>query len=329
MGLGAMKTESDPGPLVVIGGAEEKQGDCAVLSTFLRLAGGPEARIVVLTVASEEPHVVGPTYSSTFERLGAASVEVVDIESRDEAHQAAGAIEQATGVFFTGGDQRRIATLLGGTAADVALRRLHAGGAVSGGTSAGASAMSGNMILGGKALVSPRAGVVEVGPGLDFVPGVIIDQHFAQRGRIGRLLSAVSRYPHHLGVGIDEDTAMVVRGEEFEVVGSGSVTVVDAGSVTFDGEPEAMGRDPVALLGVKLHVLPSGFRFDLRERTAAQPLPATETEDSTNRQIQAQCEGEAYANRNGASAARSERASSSSGPSRKDRTRRSRRDRLR
>jgi len=328
-----MKIDGDPGPLVVIGGAEDKQDECAVLGTFVRLAGGADARIVVLTVASDEPQITGPLYQSVFERLGAASVDVVDVESREEAQRAAKTIERATGVFFTGGDQRRIATLLGGTAADVTLRRRHAAGAVLGGTSAGAAAMSGTMILGGAALVSPRVGAVEVGPGLEFVPGVIIDQHFAQRGRIGRLLSAVARYPHHLGVGIDEDTAMVVAGEEFEVIGSGSVTVIDAGAVTFDGELESGGRNPLALLGVKLHVLPQGFRYDLRERTATGPAEKqiTAAREAIGRSgvVNAKEESDEHATRNGAGASGPERAPAPTSAAHKNRARRPDRHRQR
>jgi len=263
-----MKTPRRAGPLVVIGGAEDKTGDCVVLREFVRLAGGARARLVVLTVASEVPDEVGATYLEVFQRLGAKQVRVLDVRERGQTAGAelVEAVEQATGVFFTGGDQERITNLLGGTAADQALHRRHEEGLLLGGTSAGAAMMSANMILEGKSGATPRVGHVRIGPGMDFWRGVLIDQHFGQRGRSGRLLSALARYPHQLGVGIDEDTALVVQGEEFEVIGSGAVAVFDAGCATYNDVLDRQPSEHVALCNVRLHVLTAGFRFRLSDR---------------------------------------------------------------
>ncbi len=259
------------GALVIIGGAEDKHGHMQILREFVAKAGGPHARIVVMTVATELPIEVGAEYVEIFESIGVADVRTFDVSSREAADRpsACKAIEQATGVFFTGGEQLRITTLLGGTRIDAALHTGHEDGLVLAGTSAGASMMSSTMIVDGRAETNPRIGIVQMAPGMEFIDGVVIDQHFAQRGRLGRLLSAVAQYPHHLGLGIDEDTAIVVTGSTFDVMGKGAVSVVDAGALWYSNLGHLREGDPLALHGVKLHILPAGYRFDLRER---QPL---------------------------------------------------------
>lgn len=256
------------GALVIIGGAEDKRGDMTVLREFVRLAGGGHARIVVMTVATELPVEVGANYIDVFEKIGVEDVRTFDVSSREAADRlsARKAIEHATGVFFTGGEQIRITKLLGGTLVDAALHSGNEQGLILAGTSAGASMMSSTMIVEGAAETNPRIGIVNMAPGMEFIDGVVIDQHFAQRGRLGRLLSAVAQYPHHLGLGIDEDTAVVVRGTEFEVIGRGAVSVVDAGALLFSNLGNLRHNDALALCGVKLHVLPAGYRFLLRER---------------------------------------------------------------
>ncbi|HYX34038.1 MAG TPA: cyanophycinase [Oligoflexus sp.] len=260
------------GPLLVIGGAEDKKDEQVILREFVRLAGGDAARLVIMTVATEHPHEVGEDYTRIFRALmqdvGPEQIQCVHIESREEAQneRALAAIEAATGVFFTGGDQFRITSLLGGTKVDTLLHARHELGLVLAGTSAGASMMSTTMIIEGSAHDTARVGMVRLGAGLEFLPGVLIDQHFAQRGRINRLLSAIAEYPHHLGVGIDEDTAMVVHGHEFEVIGTGSVTVIDAADVT-DTNVHLLDRhEHLAICNVKLHILTPGYGFNLRDR---------------------------------------------------------------
>ncbi|MGA5302186.1 cyanophycinase [Nucisporomicrobium flavum] len=252
--------------LLIIGGAE-RHGACGleILRRFVELAGGPSAEIIVIATASGEPAVLEAEYAALFTRLGARQVRGLRITTRAQANEPTviHALAAATGVFFTGGDQLRITTVLGGTLADSALQTLvQAGTIVLGGTSAGAAMMSGTMILGGAAPGVTRTSV-RTGPGLEFLPGVVIDMHFAERGRLNRLLSAVAMYPHELGLGIDEDTAILAEGDRFEVLGSGTVTVVDAGCAT-DIRVPADG--PIALSGARLHVLPAGSRFELSGR---------------------------------------------------------------
>jgi len=252
--------------LLVIGGAERYgPGGTGILRRFVELAGGTEARLIVIATASAEPAVLETEYAALFTHLGAGQVRALRLENRAQANEPAAveALAAATGVFFTGGDQLRITALLGGTRTDSALQTLvRTGAIVLGGTSAGAAMMSGTMILGGDGPGVTRASV-RTGPGLEFLPGVLIDMHFAERGRLNRLLSAVALYPHELGLGIDEDTAILADGDVFEVLGSGAVTIVDAGAAADIRVPAA---GPIALTGARIHVLPAGCRFELSGR---------------------------------------------------------------
>lgn len=266
--------ETSKGELIIIGGAEDKEGHKEILRAFVDKAGGMHARLIVMTVATAKPIEIGSLYVDVFTTIGVKDVRMFDVSSREAADRqsAVAAIEDATGVFFTGGEQIRITTLLGGTKIDAALHTRHEQGLVLGGTSAGASMMSSTMIVEGNNKTNPRVGVVEMAPGMEFIEGVVIDQHFAQRGRLGRLLVAVAQYPHHLGLGIDEDTAVIVKDAQFTVMGKGAVSVVDAGALWFSNVGSLQEGDALALHGVKLHVLPAGDRFDLRNR---QPIPAS------------------------------------------------------
>ncbi len=256
------------GQLVIIGGAEDKEGDCTILREFVRRAGGVNARIVVMTVATELPREVGDNYIRVFERLGVEDVGIVDTVEREDATSASylEAIEKATGVFFTGGNQARITSVLKDTEIDKLLHRRLSEGIVIGGTSAGAAMMPDMMIVEGDSETNPRIEVVDMEPGMAFLPGVVIDQHFAQRGRIGRLLSAVAQQPVVLGFGIDENTAVVVNNNQFEVVGEGAVTVIDVSDITHTNLDQILKDEDLALCGVKLHILPHGYRFDLGSR---------------------------------------------------------------
>jgi cyanophycinase len=270
-----MKSANPPGPLVIIGGAEDKTEASSILREFVSLAGGAKSNIVVIAVASDYPSQVGETYVKTFKKLGAKKVTVLDIRRREDANeeQAVDAIRKATGVFFTGGTQLRITRQLGGTAVDTELHRRHEDGLVLGGTSAGAAMMSSIMITGGIESKSFRLGMVELGPGMEFVSGVLIDQHFEERGRLRRLLSAIAQYPRDLGVGIDEDTAAIVRDGILEVKGTGCVTVVDAGGLTFTNITQLKKNDILTMCGIKVHILADGFRFDLKNREPILPKP--------------------------------------------------------
>lgn len=257
------------GALVVVGGAEDKHGECRILREFLRLGGGKHARVLVMTVATELPVEVGMEYIEVFKRLGALDVRTFDVSKREAANQdsAVEFIRDATCIFFTGGDQLRITKLLGGTRVDAALHDAWGKGTALAGTSAGASMMSSTMIVEGESETNPRKNVVDMAPGMEFVDGVVIDQHFAERGRLGRLLSAVAQYPHHLGLGIDEDTAVIIEDGTLRVLGKGAVSIVDAGSLTHSNLDVAHRDESLALCGIKLHILPDGYGFGLRART--------------------------------------------------------------
>ncbi|HEY9763802.1 MAG TPA: cyanophycinase [Trichocoleus sp.] len=257
------------GQLVIIGGAEDREGECRILREFVRRAGGVQARIVVMTVATGLPGEVGEQYIGIFERLGVESVQAVDTADREDASNptALESIRQATGVFFTGGNQARITELLKDTELDALLHERFSQGIVVAGTSAGAAMMPDMMIVEGEAETNPRPDVVSMDRGMGFLPGVVIDQHFAQRGRLGRLLSAAAQQPVVLGFGIDENTAIAVNGSEVEVIGEGAVTIVDMANVTHNNVDELLKDEPLALCGVKLHILPNGYKFDLNSRS--------------------------------------------------------------
>jgi cyanophycinase len=257
--------------LVIIGGAEDKTGERTVLREFVRAAGGPNARIVVVAVGSSFPEQVGAEYESAFRALGAGEVLQLPLSSREDARapEVLNRLERASAVFFTGGDQMRIMSMLGGSPFDTALHRRGAEGLVIAGTSAGAAIMSATMIVAGDT-DAVRVGAVQTGPGMELLRGIIIDQHFTQRGRVGRLLSVVAQFPHELGMGIDENTAALIEGHTCRVIGEGAVTILDAGAVTFN-DADQVGRGAcITLCGVTLHSLPEGSRFDLLAR---KPLP--------------------------------------------------------
>ncbi|KPU44572.1 cyanophycinase [Oxobacter pfennigii] len=261
-------SENTKGKLVIIGGAEDKEGKCEILRKVVHLSGKENSRIVVMTTATERPEEVGSLYKKIFKRLGVKTVDIVNINARAEAsnEEYTQLINEATCIFFTGGDQLRITSLLGGTDIYKSLHDAYQRGALIVGTSAGASAMSSNMIVEGSNDDAAKLCTLNMAPGLSLLNEVIIDQHFAQRGRIGRLMSAVAQNPHMLGVGIDEDTAITVEGDNFYVIGSQSVTVVDGMCLSHTNVSELMPEEPLALTNVKLHILPKGYGFDLISR---------------------------------------------------------------
>jgi cyanophycinase len=263
-----MKLSEARGRLVAIGGGDITGGDAPLLKEFIKLARGPRARVVVMTVATDEPSASAAKYRETFKRLGVDDVKAVDVSSRADTLRPASleAIEHATGLFFTGGDQLHITSLIGGTEMQALVHRRYERGLVIGGTSAGAAMMSNSMILGGASDESPKVGGVEIGPGMDLIIGAMIDTHFSQRGRYGRLLTAVAHYPQDMGLGIDEKTAMIVNRNEFEVAGEGAVVVIDGGGMTYTSLPYTEREGGLSLYGVRVHVLSAGARFDLSKR---------------------------------------------------------------
>jgi cyanophycinase len=256
------------GQLLIIGGAEDKEGDCKILREFVRRAGGVNARIVVMTVATEMPREVGEDYIKIFERLGAEDIRIVDTVQREDASSSTylEAVNKATGVFFTGGDQSRITSILKDTEIDAAIHKRYQEGIVVAGTSAGAAMMPDVMIVEGDSETNPRVNVVEMAPGMGFLPGIVIDQHFLQRGRLGRLLSALVQQPAVLGIGIDENTSILVQNNKFQVVGEGAVTIVDVADMMHTNIDEILKDEALAICGAKLHILPDGYKFDLNSR---------------------------------------------------------------
>ncbi|MEG4858978.1 cyanophycinase [Microcoleus sp. K1-B6] len=263
-----MASNENQGKLLIIGGAEDKEGDCKILREFLRCAGGTKAHIVIMTAATSLPGEVGDNYIRVFERLGAEDVRVVDTQKPEDASNRdyLEAIEQATGIFFTGGEQARIISCLKDTILDAAMHKRFSEGIIIGGTSAGAAMMPDMMIIEGDSETNPRVDVVAMGPGMGFLPGVVIDQHFAQRGRLGRLVSALLLQPAVLGFGIDENTAILVHGDELEVIGENAVTVIDESEKLHDNLDGLLKDEPLAICGAKLHILPHGYRFNLKTR---------------------------------------------------------------
>jgi cyanophycinase len=254
------------GTLIAIGGAEDKLKTRRILTTFWRIAGGEEARIVVIPAASMQPTQVGDLYQALFYDLGAASVEVLHIDSRRDAQEAGrvALLERATAIFLSGGNQVRLATLLGGTKLGEAICHSHAAGIVVAGTSAGASFLCQHMIAFGRSGEWPTQRMVQLTPGLGLTQRVIIDQHFQRRGRTGRLMVAVAYNPSLLGLGIDEDTAVVLNADQtMDIMGRGSVIVVDGAGMGYTNVDQVQGHQPVAVTDMRLHVLTEGFRYDL------------------------------------------------------------------
>lgn len=266
-----VKQGEERGWIVPIGGAEEKEQDPRILKRFVDLCGGDDANIAVIPTASRLPDT-GERYRTLFTELGAANITVLDFDTRRDAEEPSRqqALRQASGIYFTGGNQLRIATNIGGTAVAKTIRECNARGVTVGGTSAGASILSNHMIVGGSEGGSPTAESVRLAPGLGLTNRFIIDQHFRQRDRLGRLLAALAYNPYTIGIGLDEDTAAFLGPDDtLEVEGSGGVTVVDASELQFSSMDRAQADDPVCMLGVKVHILVAGASFNLETRRAS------------------------------------------------------------
>lgn len=264
-----MTQDSIRGPLLIIGGAEDREGECEILREFVRYAGGTKARIVIITAATDLPLEVGQQYIRIFENLGAEDARVIDTRSQEDAYSSTVLenIEKATGVFFTGGNQAKIIDTIKGTDLDAAIHRRFAEGMIVAGTSAGAAIMPDIMIVDGDSETNPRMEIVKMSPGMGFFPGVIIDQHFLQRARIGRLISALTQQRTAvLGFGIDENTAMLVIGNKIQVIGENAVTIIDESDMSHSNIDNILKHEGLAVCNAKLHILPKGYEFDLETR---------------------------------------------------------------
>ncbi len=259
------------GYIIPVGGAEEKIGDVAILRRFATLCGGGNCSIAIIPTASSLSDT-GARYEQLFLSLGVKSAKSLPIQSRAdcEHREWLDVLHKVDGVFLTGGNQLRLSTMIGGTKVAKALRRRNAEGMHVAGTSAGAAFLCEHMIAFGKEGASPRARIVTLAPGLGLTNRVIIDQHFRQRDRLGRLLTALAYNPFAIGIGLDENTAgFIAPDETLEVVGSGALTIVDASAIEFSSMARVRKNDAVCLIGLKLHILDHGSTFNLHTRVAA------------------------------------------------------------
>ncbi|GAC31307.1 cyanophycinase [Paraglaciecola polaris] len=258
------------GYVIPIGGAEDKLHNPEILQKFVELAGGADAVITVIPTASQLDDT-GDRYQTLFNELGAGTTHVLPITERSDAQKQeyVEILEQSTAIFVTGGNQLRLSTILGGTPIAKAIRQLNAQGVHYAGTSAGAAIVSQHMITAGSTGIVPTENGVSLAPGLGLVNTAVIDQHFNQRNRLARLLSAVSYNPFLIGLGLDEDTAAFINeNNEFTVVGSGAITVIDPSNIEYSSMAEANRGEALTLLNLKVHILSAGSRFDLNSKQA-------------------------------------------------------------
>ena len=257
------------GRLIIIGGAEDKKGEKVILKKVCSNIDMDKDELVVVTVATEYPKEVGEEYRQIFNRLGVKKVSILHVLEREDAYEPNNIeiLKRASLVFFTGGDQLRITSVLGGSPLYNTLKEINSTGVVIVGTSAGASVMSDCMIVSGLNDDSPRKCTIKMAPGLSLIKGVIIDQHFAQRGRIGRLLGAIAENPQWLGIGIDEDTSIDVSKEGyFKTIGSGAVYVIDGSTISNSNVSEQYQDRVLSIFDVKIHVLKNNDSFSLINR---------------------------------------------------------------
>ncbi len=270
------------GTLIPIGGNEDKglnQDERhtldfvheGILSHVVKEGGGKDAFIVVIPTASSIPVEVGENYLSAFGTLGCKNITILDIRERGEAFEEKNInlISNANIIMFSGGDQSRISDIIGGSPIHTIIlnRLINEEGFVVAGTSAGAMAMSTEMISGGSSTEALQKGAVRMRKGLNLIPELIIDSHFIQRGRFGRITEAVAKFPHLMGVGLAEDTGLVLKkGNEFKVIGSGMVILFDPSELSHNNEEVLEIGTPMSIFNLKVHVLSNSDRFIIDKR---------------------------------------------------------------
>lgn len=257
------------GYLIIIGGAEDKTGECTILRQAKDMMQESDV-LTIITTATQHPIEVGDQYKQVFTRLGVDKVEILHISTRDEANDPdiCQSVYTSKCIFFTGGDQLRITSILGGTQVHKAIKERYASGGIVMGTSAGASVMSSTMVVQGEDNEPAKKCTLKMAPGLDLLNDTIIDQHFDQRGRFGRLLCGIAENPYVIGIGIDEDTAIKVYPDmHFEVIGTNAVTVIDGATIKSSNVSEQNQNELLAIVGVTVHSLPKeyGYCFGTRE----------------------------------------------------------------
>ena len=269
------------GWIVPVGGAEEKEQDPVILRRFVAVSGGAGARIAVIPTASRMSDT-GLRYEQIFRQLGARSARALPFETRSDAERGdwIEALEHATGIFFTGGNQLQLSTILGGTNVARVVRRLNAAGVTVGGTSAGAAILSEHMIAFGQGGATPKAGLASLAPGFGLTNRVVIDQHFRQRDRLGRLLSVLAFNPFAVGIGLDEDTAAFLGPDDvMHVEGAGAITLVDVARLSHSSMAFAKPGQPICLTGITLHILTMGACYNFATREAIPPPPPGDDPD--------------------------------------------------
>ncbi len=268
--FGEKMPQSTKTAIMVIGGAEDKVHGREILHNFFNRSGSTDARIAIIPSASREPAIIGDRYRTIFEEMGAKGIEILDIRDREQCDDPLmqSYVENCTGVFMTGGDQLRLCGLLADTPLmNIVRQRAQRGEITLAGTSAGAAVMGHHMIAGGGSGESPNRSLVDMTTGLGIIPEVIVDQHFHNRNRMARLMSAIAAYPNQLGIGIDEDTCAVFEGDGLlQVIGKGCVTILDPVELSYTNHPYIGATDPISMGNLRLHVLSHGDRFDLRKR---------------------------------------------------------------
>jgi len=270
MGPAHYVKNTNRGYIIPIGGAEEKLNDPEILDRFVDVCGGKTSRISIIPTASELDDT-GRNYEKLFRHLGVRHAKVLPLETREDCQTSEylDYIDKSDGVFMTGGNQLRLSTTLGGTEVATRIRRRNAEGMHVAGTSAGAAFMPEHMIAGGEEGSTPSPDLVTMAPGLGLTNKFIIDQHFRQRDRLGRLLTALAYNPFAVGIGLDEDTAAFIKpGDSLEVVGSGGITIIDPTNLSYSSMDRAQRGEPVSLIDVKLHILIAGGRFEIASREA-------------------------------------------------------------
>ncbi|MGC1516132.1 MAG: cyanophycinase [Maribacter sp.] len=270
------------GTLIPIGGNEDKGGENTeqyslefinegILARVVKESGGKEACIIVIPTASSIPELIGENYLAAFGKLKCTNVTIMDIRTKEQSEEAGhiALMEKADCVMFSGGNQSKITKFIGGTTLHKILIRRYQNDAhfVIAGTSAGAMCMSADMITGGSSKESLLKGAVGMGAGMGFIPKLIIDSHFIQRGRFGRLAEAVAKFPGLLGVGLAEDTGLVIKKcNTFEVIGSGMIILFDPSRLKHNNQKILEDGEPISLSNLKVHILANGDRFNIRKR---------------------------------------------------------------
>lgn len=268
------------GRLIAIGGNEDKVNELLVLKRVVQEVNKINYKVAVITTASEQPEIRGKEYHKVFSTLGASSVDILDIASRDQANDSvfAKTVEEVDLIFLAGGDQLRLTSILGGSAVLQAIQNRLGEGALIAGTSAGAAVFSDTMIYEGKSEEGLLKGRVLTTAGFGFVEKIIFDTHFVTRGRIGRLVQIVTTNPTCIGVGIGEDSGVILKGDgTVETIGTGQVIIVDGSDIGHSNIIDIKPGEPIAVENIRIHSLVNGYGYDFTNRRFLQVKSQTKT----------------------------------------------------